>query len=71
MLLKDEEFRASIDPKDNDEDEDEEEDEEEEEEDEEDKDEFIDDELTSFTDLGRTNLEFVAKSLTGFLAAGI
>ena len=35
------------------------------------KDEFIDDELTSFTDLGRKNLEFVAKPLTGCLAGGI
>ena len=67
MLLKDDELQAIVDPKDNDE----EEDDEEEAEDDEDKDEFIDDELTSFTDLGRTNLEFVAKSLTGFLAGGI
>ena len=67
MLLTDNDFWAIIDPNDNDEEDDE--DDEEEEEDEED--ECVDDAFTSFTNLGRTNFEFVAKSFTDFLTRGI
>jgi hypothetical protein len=67
LPLKEEELEAIMVPKDNDaEDDDEDEEEEEEEED-----ELVADELTSLIDLGRTNLEFAAKSFTGFLPTGI